>query len=136
LAPLSGIIGNITTNDKVVTGIGFHSDISVGTMADCGPGSTSCNFDYLASIDVGQSLGPACRDARHNAIIDNCCNQPICARRINITPPGYPNGVMIGVSASAPISERNRVFALNTGCFSKIGGCKNERDLLPIPELK
>ena len=130
LAPLSGMTGNIITNDKVVTGIGFHSDISVGNLANCNIGSTNCDFGYVAHIDVGQRM----ERMRLNA--HRYCDQPICMKRINITPPGYPNGVMIDVSASAPISERNRVFALNTSCFTKIGGCKSEQDLLPISELK
>jgi len=40
------------------------------------------------------------------------------------------------LSPSAPLPERNRIFALNTKCLSKIGGCKSAYDLLPISELR
>lgn len=38
----------------------------------------------------------------------------------------------VQVSADAPSTERNRLLNFNTHCLSKIGGCKNASELLPI----
>jgi hypothetical protein len=40
----------------------------------------------------------------------------------------------VQASADAPSIERNRLLQLNTRCLSKIGGCKNASELLPISE--
>jgi len=40
--------------------------------------------------------------------------------------------IRIQIAADAPSAERNRLLSINTQCFSKIGGCKNASELLPI----
>ena len=40
----------------------------------------------------------------------------------------------VQVSADALPAERNHLLSINTRCFSKIGGCKNASDLLPVSE--
>jgi hypothetical protein len=112
---LSGFTAFVTTDNKVATAKGFHSEISFGSMTESDP------FGYFAYIDIAEGPG--------------FCEQPICVKGINITPPGYP-GVMISISSSAPLSERNRFLALNTACFARLGGCKCARDLLPVPEVR
>jgi hypothetical protein len=42
--------------------------------------------------------------------------------------------IRIQVAADAPSTERNRLLSINTHCLSKIGGCKNASELLPISE--
>lgn len=124
LAPLSGVTFSITTNSKMATAKGFHSEISLGNMTENDP------FGYFAYIDVGEGR------EKMRLSADRFCDQPICVQRINVTPPGCPDGVRIGISSSAPLSERNRFLALNTTCFARLGGCKNAWDLLPVPEVR
>lgn len=49
---------------------------------------------------------------------------------------GSPTKVDITVSPTASSDERNRFLDLNTYCFSKIGGCKDAHELLPISETQ
>jgi hypothetical protein len=111
LAPLSGQFAYIWTDDKVATGVELHSLI--------GRNITNDDFGYVANIIYRQIQGrPA-------------CGQEACVEWINPSP-----GVVMTVSSSASLSERNRFLALNTACFARLGGCKNARDLLPIPEIR
>ena len=59
------------------------------------------------------------------------CGQDTCFERYYSK--GSPR-IDIQVSADAPSAERNRLLNFNTRCFSKIGGCKDLRELLPIAE--
>jgi hypothetical protein len=119
LSPPTEAIFSITTDSKRVVEMRFHTDISFGSMTESDP------FGYWAFIDVDESV-PS-KTGR--------CKKPICEQRINVTPPGCPDGVLIEISPSAQLSERNRYLALNTGCFSKFGGCRSARELLPSESM-
>jgi hypothetical protein len=61
------------------------------------------------------------------------CGRNVCVRRRN-GQNGRPWRIQIDASSSAPPAERNRFLSFNTSCLSKIGGCKDAGELLPISE--
>lgn len=118
LSPPTEATFSITTDSKRVIALRLHTDISFGNLTG------SDRFGYLAFIDVDERV-PL------KTLGFGFCQKPICEQRVNVTPPGYPHGVLIEISPSAQLSERNRFLALNTACLAKLGGCGSARELLP-----
>jgi hypothetical protein len=84
-----------------------------------GASVTHNDFGYIANIIYRQIKGHP------------DCGRETCVQKINHSP-----GVVVTVSSSVPLAERNHFLALNTACFARVGGCKNARDLLPVPEIR
>jgi hypothetical protein len=61
------------------------------------------------------------------------CGRDTCVRRFYGSD-GALIKLEVWVSADAPSAERNRLLSIDTSCFSRIGGCKNASELLPISE--
>jgi hypothetical protein len=108
LAPTAGIIADIGTNG--------------GTAAEVLVFSTIGEHGEIADVHFSQVEGQV-----------TWCGRDTCVRRWNQSD-GAPMRLAIAISADASSAERNRLLRINTSCFSKIGGCKNARDLLPIKE--
>jgi hypothetical protein len=109
---------SITTDRKRVVEMRFHTDISFGSMTESDP------FGYWAFIDEDESL----------PLKAGLCKKPICEKRINVTPPGCPDGLLIEISPDAPLRERND-FGPKHGVFFKIGCCRSARELLPSKSM-
>jgi hypothetical protein len=58
------------------------------------------------------------------------CGQKVCVRRWN-GQDGRPWKIQVDASPTTPPAERNRFLSFNTACLSRIGGCKDARELLP-----
>lgn len=111
LAPLSGVLTNVVVRNGVVRAIVVTSDIG--------------DYGNLAHLRFVQSFPDS---PEHLSRFP--CEQERCVKRLNASD-GSPWEVYITLLPSVPMAERNRWLALHTSCFSKIGGCKNARDLLP-----
>jgi hypothetical protein len=62
------------------------------------------------------------------------CGRATCVQR-SYGSDGAVVKIRIQIAADAPSAERNHLLNINTRCFSKIVGCKNARELLPISEI-
>ncbi len=60
------------------------------------------------------------------------CGRNVCVRHRN-GQNGRPWRIQIDASPTAPSAERNRFLSFNTSCLSRIGGCKDAGELLPVP---
>lgn len=47
---------------------------------------------------------------------------------------GTPVKLKIYIKPGLDPTDRSRLYGINAACFSKIGGCRNARELLPIKE--
>lgn len=61
------------------------------------------------------------------------CGRNVCVRRRN-GQNGRPWRTQIDAPPGASAAERNKFLDFNTSCLSKIGGCKDARELLPTPD--
>jgi hypothetical protein len=103
-------------------GIVAHVDATSGTVAEMLVFSTIGDYGEIATINFSQVEGQI-----------TWCGRDTCVQRGNHSD-GTPMRTAVTISADAPPAERNRLLRLNTSCFSKMGGCKNARELLPIAE--
>lgn len=106
LAPVAGIVANIGISGGTVTELQMFSSIG--------------EYGNTADVQFFQVEGHPTE-----------CGRLSCVRRLNASD-GAPWKILITVSSAAPLAERNSLLGLRTSCFSKIGGCKNVRELLPI----
>jgi hypothetical protein len=113
LAPHSYLLTNIVVRNGVVTAIVLNS--------------ASGDYGNLASLNFVQSFSDSPEYYPFR------CGQERCIKRLNATD-GSPWRIYVALLPSVPVAERNRLLSLNTSCLSRIGGCKNARDLLPTIE--
>lgn len=108
LAPIAGVVADIGTSGGTVDALLVFS-----TIGENGE---------IAAVNFSQVEGQV-----------TWCGRDICVRRWNQSD-GAPMRIAIAVSPDASLVERNRLLRLNTSCLSKIGGCKDARELLPISD--
>jgi hypothetical protein len=58
------------------------------------------------------------------------CGRKVCVKRRN-GQNGQPWSIQIDASPSVSSAERNKFLDFSTSCLSRIGGCKDARELLP-----
>jgi hypothetical protein len=108
LAPQTGISVSIETNDGTVDQV----------FLTCWVGE----FANIGLVDFLQVAGKRPE-----------CGQETCIQRSYGSDRAVVK-VRIQVADDVPAAERNRLLSINTHCLSKIGGCKNAAELLPISE--
>jgi hypothetical protein len=89
--------------------------------------------EILVFSAIGESGNTA--DVRFSQVANHEpeCGQNVCVRRWN-GQDGRAWRILIDVSPGAPPAERNRFLNFNTSCISRIGGCKDARELLPLSD--
>jgi hypothetical protein len=109
LAPVTGIVANVETNNGIVDQLLIFYQLG--------------DFGNIGLVDFIQvAPGKATN-----------CGRATCVER-SYGSDGAVVKIRIQVAADAPSAERNRLLNFNTRCISKIGGCKNASELLPISE--
>jgi hypothetical protein len=108
LAPLTGIVINIGTDAGTIDEIEVFWSIG--------------EFGSTAQVQFFQVMGHTPE-----------CGRNICVHRLDQSD-GRPSKIQAMVSPTATAAERNRLLDFNIGCLSKIGGCKDARELLSISD--
>jgi hypothetical protein len=108
LAPSSGLLAQMETNDHFVTSIWVWSDVG--------------DYGELAQAQFQQAdrLTPE-------------CGKDICVERYSQSD-GRPFKVHVTFAAYADTGKRNKILSVDVSCLSKVGGCKNIRELIPAIE--
>lgn len=109
LAPVTGIVANVETSNGIVDQLLIFYQLG--------------DFGNIGLVDFIQVAPGKTTN----------CGRATCVER-SYGSDGAVVKIRVQVAADAPSAERNRLLNFNTRCISKIGGCKNASELLPVTD--